>query len=651
MFAALALVLLGGVPAEMTSAWTAAWRQGPLSAEETRAFLRALTEYVAENHWKDRPSSPQHGMIYEYFHVHRKGHVDQFVQGEALDTMHDGAWFCAGLVNAFRATGDAYYKDFLLRGPLPFYLKMLNHSDRLFAAGPSDALPTAPAWGKEWARQPGTKGFVPYFWDDGGSVSLERRIDKRPLGPLLCVDHRAGRPNPEFLLDGYSLGMSNHMAQDLGLMLELAWLLLRESTDPAERKLAAETAEAARNLHATRMLHFGPIPACAAPAALVDGDRRRLAQVPPPADERLGWTPRGHYLRLLYEAQSGTMPGFADDQQYAYYVELARAGGAISRAMAFRVIYEAYTAPLLYRAYCDDEPPPPGVNCMDLYPYKMAGGKHADYRSDRKGPKQRPKPVGSRMGPQNMVCCGWALAMLRAWPDVWDERYRREFAADLRVAIDDPLPGERGQATAKTAFTLGGAAFSLGSTREALQLEGEFTGAAMSVTLFARPDGNGNQAQLTIHRDGRINAQNDRQEPLLVQGQVTAADPQSRFHVSLPYTIAKLQKAWANGVEHGRYCIAVGGQRRNFYLLGDRAQVEARLAHELGCGLRTWQGVFREWGYIPTGMGCQSLPIGPGVTWDELSDAGGCAHLIGACAQWLHCLAGRRDWELQRVPR
>ena len=39
----------------------------------------------------------------------------------------------------------------------------------------------------------------------------------------------AGKPNPDFRLSGYSFGSSNHMAQDLGIMVEQCWLLFRQS--------------------------------------------------------------------------------------------------------------------------------------------------------------------------------------------------------------------------------------------------------------------------------------------------------------------------------------------------------------------------------------------------------------------------------------
>src|SRR5689334_13032926 len=85
----------------------------PMTAEETRAFMKRLTEYVLNNHLKRDEKSPQRGMIYEYFRPAKRGQPGQWMQGEALDTMHDGSWFAVAMVNAYRATGDPFYKEVL----------------------------------------------------------------------------------------------------------------------------------------------------------------------------------------------------------------------------------------------------------------------------------------------------------------------------------------------------------------------------------------------------------------------------------------------------------------------------------------------------------------------------------------------------------
>lgn len=627
-----------------SSAWNGAHLAGPLSAAETRQFMRELGQYVFDHHLKQTAGSPQRGMVYEYFNLARQGQVDQYLQGEALDTMHDGAWLAAGLASAYRATGERFYRDFLVQWMLPFYLKMLNHSDELFDAERNDARPTAIPWGKEWKHHSKQKGFVPYYWDDGGSVSVERRFDKNPLGIKPCVDFLAGKPNPNFLLDGYSLGMSNHMAQDLGVMLQQAWLLLRQSPDAADRGLAEQTAEAARNLHANRVAHGSFIPMCVAPAALASRDAELMKRVPA-ADDPKYWIPHNAYVRALYQAPAGQtvhLPGFADDQEYQYYYGLAKTGGKIPPALAFRLIYDAFTNRLLYRYYCDDAPAPAGINRFDLHPYGCRDGKLADYRSDRKGPFQRQRPIGSRMGPQNMVVCGWALQLLRSQPGVWEEVWRRQFSADLRVLIHDPAPGTKPTMPPMAAVDLPGASVALGSTRDALVLETPLPPNELTVEVFSRPGRQGAHAVVRVSASGEVAATNDRGSKLQVHLQ---RGESGRLRIELPYTVVKSQALWANGVEHCRYSIALGGKSRDFYLASSEQQVRDHLEHELGAGLRTWQAIRNHCGYIPTGLGNGSLPIAPGASWDQCSDSGGYAHLITAAAQWLRCLEAKSDWD------
>jgi hypothetical protein len=647
----LALCLMIGLSAAARGAdkpvpeWTRADRQPPPSAEETRAFMKRLLRYVEEHHLKKNSKSEQRGMVYEYFDVRRAGRFDQWVQGEALDTMHDGAWLAAALVNAYRATGDPTYKDFLVRWQLPFYCKMLNHSDRLFSAKHDDARPSAHHFNREHLLQEGEKGFVPYWWDDGASVSLERRRDKDPLAPFSCTDRLAGKSNPKFLLDGYSHGSSNHMAQDLGVMLELSWLLLRESKEPAEKKLAGEVAEAAKDLHECRMRHHGHIPMCDAPAALAAGDAALMKHVPAqdaPAAARLD----NHYYRALYDFKSGqrqAFPGFADDQEYRYYFGIARHGGKLPRPLAFKTIYDAFTEPLLYRYYSDDAAVPAGINRFDLHPYFAVDGRLLDYRSDRKGPGGKPRPIGSRMGPQNMVCCGWALQALRTYPGIWDRHYQQQFPKDPRVAIHDSPPRGSPDPVPVASVQIGSAKLELYSDRYKLRVKGQIKGDAVTLKLFARPDGQGSHAIITLRKDKTSTAANDRGDKLQSKIDIMPGDDGFRFELALPYGVVKGQKFWANGVEFGRYSVQIGDERHNFYLASPEKQVKARLEHELAGGLRTWEAIFKEMGYVPTGLGA-------GADWEHFSDSGGYAHLLAAAAQWLYVLEGKRDWEQHHVP-
>lgn len=647
-----ALVVLAISPAfavDPLPTWVDAHRVGPLSADETRAFMRRLSQFVFDHHLKKTAESEQRGMIYEYYDVTRKGQHDQFVQGEALDTMHDGAWFSAALIHAYRATGDEFYRELLTDWTLPFYLKMLNHSDELFHLKANHARPERQAtWreSKEWLLQEGEKGFVPYWWDDGGSVSLEQRIDKK--GPAFpCYDHytATNMPNLECRLQGYSLGSSNHLAQDLGVMLQAAWLLLRSSPKDSDRKLVGQLVEAAKNLHQCRMNHHGYIPMCVAPAALATGDVELWKRLPDFSSDELP-TPENHYVAALYSFKPGqryASPGFADDQEYRYCYGIARHVGQLPKALAFRTLYDAYTEPMLYAWYCDDAPAPPGVNRFDLHPYYFRDGKPEDYRSDRKGPSGRPRPAGSRMGPQNMVVCGWALQALKRNPGIWEERYQRQFAKDSRVDTIMDLA-----ATKECRLNFNEASLSMHGTRTELWIRGRSDRPELAIVIFSGPDGQGSHAIASLNRDGG-SAKNDKGETLAADIQAASSGQGFNFKLELPYTAVKGQKAWANGIEHGRYSIRVGQETKNLYFASSLATVQAWLARELGTGLRTWEVVFKEKGYIPTSLGGGAF--GGGYQLDNLSDSGGYAHLLSAAAQWLLYLDGRSDWEIQQVPQ
>jgi len=611
------------------------WGGPPLTAAETRDFMKKLAQFVFDHHLKKDEKSEQRGMVYEYFDTTKKGQLGQWVQGEALDTMHDGAWLATALATAARVTGEPFYEEFLTNWLLPFYLKMLNHSDTLFSANKDDVAPEGHRWNRENQFQEGEKGFVPYFWDDGASVSLEAVRNKTGKPAYSATDRLAGKPNPEFRLDGWSHGSDNHMAQDLAVMLQLAWLLSREK-DP---KLAAEVAEGAKNLQECRGRHgSGAIPACLAAAGLSNRDAGLLKRIGEPR----GVNPDNHSSRCLAPrdpAKAEPMPPMADDQEYHYYAGIARTGGELSRSLAFQLVYDATTHPMLMRYLSDAREVPPGINRFDLGGGSFKGGKPDAYGSDR------PPPLGSRFGPQNMVVSGWALQGLKAYPGLWEERYRKQFAADLRVRFTEDSRGygidAKPEGGSSEAVTLGDATLRLISHRSALLVSGTAKEDRVTVRVYAQPDAQGSWADVTVRKDRTFAAANDKGESLRVAAHAVSTEDGFAFEFALPYTIVKDQKPWANGIEHFRYTVAVGESRRNFYLASNEDQVVRALTRELGRGLRTWERIFAEKGFIPTGIG----------RWDSYSDTGGYAHLLKAGAQWLLCLDGKRDWEMHKVPR
>jgi hypothetical protein len=614
-----------------------------------------------------RDDSPQRGMVYEYFHVARQGQPDQFPEGEGLDTMHDGAWLAAALVTAYRATGEARYRDIFATWQLPFYLKMLNHSDELFTANRNDARPGATAWNREHGLQMGEKGFVPYWWDDGSSVSIERMREKNPLAARPSIDNLAGKSNPQFRLDGYSQGSSNHLAQDLAVMLELAWVACQDQSDEASHALAAELAAGTRNLLQCRLNHFGHIPMVDAAAGLASADKELMRRVPDPKSSAY-WTPQNHYVRALRDFKPGerlSTPGFADDQQYRYYHGIARAGGKLPEALAFKTIYDALTEPLAWQYYCDDASLPPGLNRFDLHPIYFIDGKPQDYRSDRKGPYGGPRPVGSRMGPQNMVCCGWALQALRAHPLVWEStasssndgaRTNVAFEPSVVDSVDAEgtittrvLSLDHLQAHPTVPIKFPSAELRIFSSRLALHVSGKSREPPIAIRLFAGPVGQGSWAKVEIDAREPIRAMNDDGQNLLITGTIdTKSFDELTFSFTLPYTVAKGQAPWSNGIEHGRYSVEIGDEMRNYGLASRENDVALVLERELGEGLRTWQAIFDHYGYLPTGI--RAGTVLPGVDWEQLSDAGAYAHLINAASQWLLYLDGKYDWEQHAIP-
>ncbi|HEY3901942.1 MAG TPA: hypothetical protein VGM54_25230 [Chthoniobacter sp.] len=52
---------------------------------------------------------------------------------------------------------------------------------------------------------------------------------------------------------------------------------------------------------------------------------------------------------------------------------------------------------------------------------------------------------------------------------------------------------------------------------------------------------------------------------------------------------------------------------------------------------------------LATGLLARLLVANGAGPRPHVSDTGGYAHLIGACAQWLYVLEGKRDWEQQHL--
>ncbi len=280
----------------------------------------------------------------------------------------------------------------------------------------------------------------------------------------------------------------------------------------------------------------------------------------------------------------------------------------------------------------------PGLNRFDLAPLFARDGKLETYRSDR------PVGGGSRMGPQNMVCCGRALQMLARWPGLWEERYRKHFSTDVLARyVDGPISLEGKSEAFGAPLDLGRAMVALTADASSLYLAGQWQGAEVTLELYDGPDAGGRKAEVVLHRDGQVRARGEKSAPLLCEHRVAAGAGATHFSLKLPFMIQKKQAPWWTAFEHGRYSVRCGEAVRNVYVMSTEERVRRELRTELAGGLRTWRSIFRDRGYIPTGLG--NLHRVGTAKADDLSDTGGYAHLIASGAQYLLSLDGRCDWE------
>ena len=95
------LILLAALPLAAQESSHSGWpeaadKRGPMSADEAKVFMKKLAQHAVEHHMK-KSSAPQRGLMYEYVWWKQRGKPGQFIEGEALDTMHDGAWFAVAM--------------------------------------------------------------------------------------------------------------------------------------------------------------------------------------------------------------------------------------------------------------------------------------------------------------------------------------------------------------------------------------------------------------------------------------------------------------------------------------------------------------------------------------------------------------------------
>jgi hypothetical protein len=378
-------------------------RKGAWTRPELAAFMKELTRYVVTHHMR-RDDSPMRGKIYEFY----MPATGQQGYGGGWDTMHDGAWFANACILAYRASGDPYYLEIVERWVLPFYLKMLNHSDTLFpdrqkAYSDSQVLPPE--------RATACKGSVPYWWDDGHGVNFDAMANgftlERLVGPKwgatnLLADDVHGR------LSGYSHGTSNHLALDLFPMLANYWLVTR---DPA-------AAEALHHLHACRIHQMKMDIAFLAIADLASHGQRDEAYKIAGAYDTSPWPPRSPLYAAMVEKKRVLLPPFIDDPAAAYYASMM--GRRVGPGTAKRLAQVTHDCLVLADRWYGSHRRPRGLNYSADSPKQVwiDGGKFTSLAGEI--PEVL---VGSRMGPQCVWASGLCLQLLAAFPDSWTDYY------------------------------------------------------------------------------------------------------------------------------------------------------------------------------------------------------------------------------------
>jgi hypothetical protein len=280
----------------------------------------------------------------------------------------------------------------------------------------------------------------------------------------------------------------------------------------------------------------------------------------------------------------------------------------------------------------------------------MIDGKFLDYRSDRKGPAKKPRPIGSRMGPQNMVCTAWALQTLKDRNGFW-EKHGSVDAGCTRVHLSGisgrPVPGAPLDSAEPIPFetmTAKDSALSLSLLARHDRLIALLDWKEnQKFEIFNRPDAKGEPACVINVSDREIVATNTAGEKLQIERLITPQGENHSGKIEIPYAAIKSQKSWATAIEGTRWSIRIDKSVVNICIQSREAELVVALQRELSGGLRTWEAIFDEKGYIPTGMGTNSPK-------DNFSDTGGYAHLISATAQYILLLEGKKDCETLKIP-
>jgi hypothetical protein len=530
-----------------------------------------------------------------------------------LDSLHDGAWFLSAMVSASRADPFEDYLGPVLKYQAPFYLNLLQNSDRLFPQihkTSEDKAPLAHPW----------KGRLPLAWDDGDGYEL-----------------RSGKKLPA----RYNTNQGpNHLAQDVADALLNLWLT---TSDPA-------VAEALKLLYEERKANFGSMPVLAFAAGYASSNQTmegsaRLPRFAP--DAMPGYAG-------LYQQKEEKLAAYDDPLAWAYGQAMAlavRTGSMDPDFLAYAAA-RTYGHTLTMELFFADRAWPAGMHLFDIQepPYFIAGqGRLNEYVADAK------KIFGSRGLEIEWVAAG-ILRDLRRNPEVWEAWYRRNHSDEPLVRMIEIgsgpqagpiIDGRRDPVYADTAtLKAGKSSISLLSTAKALQVLLESTAHECFFTIEAVGPVTGKTVAgvIRVNSDGFFTLTNSLGQTLEAR---TAFQPGRRWtaELSIPYTVMPGQKQWINGIDNGRYRVSIDGAPPQIvYILSSPERIIQRLELCVDVAIAFHFSMWREKSLIPSGISGPNLSA---ESW-EYGDAGNYAHLMRLIALRVLDRDAESEWEVAR---
>ena len=600
-----------------------------MSRRQLVEFIRELADKVYDKHVVRDEKRRTFGMTYEYLNDGQK------MQDFGLDSMHDGAWFMSAMVTAHRVDPPGGHLERALKYQVPFYVNILQNSDRLFPK-------MKPREGQEQFTQP-VKGWIPRGWDDGLGIDL----DGRSFATTAFYDgmtHPDKKVSTSLHFDGNRVEhayftSSHHLLQDLADGLMNVWLTTR---DP-------QVANAIMQIHQGRIEYGRQIPVVRVAAGITNGKDELFQR---PAPEPFVPDAMRPFYAGAYLLKPERVVAYNDGAAWSYRDECARAAVAsesIDVEAAYQIAGSAYGLMAGMEAFYPNGEYRYGDWLFDL-------GGNQNFFTEGTGQLGRYAEDGEpRLGTRGIQVSAYAAAVLPAVvanPDVWERRYREDFAADTLVRIVDEAPKVDGLAEQiyenQQAMSAGSTKVSLVSDPRNLNLfvESDSPVVTIRVSSLATNDDSETSGVITVTSDKAV-AKNSVGEALVIAAAFKTGDLWST-ELRIPYSIVNGQPQWMNGVDHGRYEIQINDAKpQSIYMLSSHKRLVSRLESMAMGTIAQWHGYWQKHKSIPSGYYRSGRPF----RWNY-GDAGNYGHLIKCISFWLMHRDETSEWKLitEQVP-